>query len=144
MTMQSTLEQTGRSVKNRRETCRLRRRQQIVTVTIGRRQVGIPGILHGLTIREICFFSELGPISVTGGQVPDNKREKGTEVVPIRLWRTRLWPSLFCSALANSTLATKVWGRKCGVKRVGSNVWGRKCGVERAGSKVWGRTCSKV
>ena len=42
--------QSGGSIKSRRETCRqLRARQQIGTVTVGRREVGILGILHGLS-----------------------------------------------------------------------------------------------
>ena len=48
------LEQAGGSTKSRMVTCRLRPRQQTGTVTIGRREVGIPGI-HSLTIRD--FFS---------------------------------------------------------------------------------------
>ena len=53
--MQSTLAQTGGSKKSRGETCRqLRPRQQIGIETSGRRAIGIPSILHGLTIRE--FF----------------------------------------------------------------------------------------
>ena len=56
MTMHSTLEQAGGSLKSRRETCRLRPRQQSGTVTIGRWEVGIPGILHGLTI--VNWFSQ--------------------------------------------------------------------------------------
>ena len=44
-----------------RETCRIHPHQQIGTVTIGRREVGILGILRGLTTRD---FSELGPITV--------------------------------------------------------------------------------
>ena len=51
-TSRLTLKQAGGSAKSRGETCRLRPRQQIGTVTIGRREVGIPSILHGLTIRE--------------------------------------------------------------------------------------------
>ena len=43
-------------IQSQRETCRVRPRQQIGTLTIGRREVGILGIHHGLTIREI--FSE--------------------------------------------------------------------------------------
>ena len=54
MTMQSTLAQAGGSVKSRGESCRqLRPRQQIGIETSGRRAVGIPSILHGLTTREI-------------------------------------------------------------------------------------------
>ena len=56
--MRSTLEQAGGSVNQRGETCRCRRhrpRPQIGNATIGRQEVGIPGILHGLAIRE--FFS---------------------------------------------------------------------------------------
>ena len=40
--------------------CRIRchrPRQQIGTATIGRREIGILGILHGLTIREIVFLN---------------------------------------------------------------------------------------
>ena len=59
MTAQSILEQAGGSTTSRRESCRLRPRQQTGTVTIGRREVGI---LHGLTI---C---NLGPDSVAGRQ----------------------------------------------------------------------------
>ena len=45
-----------RFYKESREICRqLRPRQQIGIETIGRRAVGIPSILHGLTIRE--YFS---------------------------------------------------------------------------------------
>ena len=53
MTIESILEPAGASFKRHGETCRLRLRQQIGTVTIGRRKVGILGILQGLTIREI-------------------------------------------------------------------------------------------
>ena len=74
MTMQSTLEQAGGSTKSRRETCRLRPRQQIGTVTLGRREVGIPGILHGL-IFLFFFFSILVPVSVVGRNFPLNRRE---------------------------------------------------------------------
>ena len=43
----------SRSSNRLEVTCRqLRPRQQIGTVTIGRREIGIPGILQGLTIRE--------------------------------------------------------------------------------------------
>ena len=63
-TMQSTLAQAGGSIKSGEETCRqLRLRQQIRIETIGRRAVGIPSILRGLTIRE-TFFSVLVPVSV--------------------------------------------------------------------------------
>ena len=52
MTSESILEPKGGSViQSHRETCRHRPRQQIGTVTLGRREVGILGILHG---REIC------------------------------------------------------------------------------------------
>ena len=51
------------SFESHRETCRFRLRQQIGTVTSGRREVGILGILHGLTIRE-HFPLSLGPVSV--------------------------------------------------------------------------------
>ena len=61
MTTQSILGHTGGSFNSSRETCRLRPRQQIGTATIGRREVGIPGILHGLTI---CVFFNLRPVSV--------------------------------------------------------------------------------
>ena len=61
--MQSTLAQSGGSIRSRGETCRpLRPRQQIGIETIGGRAIGIPSILHGLTIRD--FFSELGAVSV--------------------------------------------------------------------------------
>ena len=62
--MQSILEQAGGSI-NSRETYRLRRyrlRPQIGNATIGRQKVGIPGIVHGLPIRE--QFSQIGPVSV--------------------------------------------------------------------------------
>ena len=58
MTMQSILEQAGGSFNSTRETCRFRRhrpRQQIRTATIGRREIGILGIFHGLTIRGFFF-----------------------------------------------------------------------------------------
>ena len=53
--MQSILERAGGSFNKRRETCRLRRhrlRPQIGKGTIGRQEVGIPGTLRRLTIRE--------------------------------------------------------------------------------------------
>ena len=63
-TIESILELAGGSlVQSPRETCRIRLRQQIGTVTIGRREAGILGILHGL---RICDFSHLGPVSVDG------------------------------------------------------------------------------
>ena len=43
-------------IKSHRENRRLRPRQQIGTVTRGRREVGILGILHGLTIRVFSEF----------------------------------------------------------------------------------------
>ena len=52
----------GSIVQSHRETCRIRLRQHIGTVTIGRRKVGILGNLRGLTIRD--FSLSLGPISV--------------------------------------------------------------------------------
>ena len=55
MTVESILKPAGGSFESHRETCRLRPRQQIGTVTIGRLEVEILGILHGLTIREHCF-----------------------------------------------------------------------------------------
>ena len=52
MTIESILEPVDVStIQSHRETCRFRPRQQIGTVTIGRREVGIIGILHGLKIR---------------------------------------------------------------------------------------------
>ena len=57
MTIESILELAGCSViQSHRETCRIRPRQQIGTVTIGRREVGVLGILHGLKIREHVFL----------------------------------------------------------------------------------------
>ena len=53
MTIESILEPAGGSIiQSHRETCRFRLRQQIGTVPIGRREVGILGILHGLKIRD--------------------------------------------------------------------------------------------
>ena len=64
MTMQSILEQAGGFFKSSRETCRFHRhrpRPQMGNATIGRQEVGIPGILHGLTNRD---FSQMRPVSV--------------------------------------------------------------------------------
>ena len=75
-TIESILEPAGGSIiQNHRETCRIRPRQQIGTVTIGRREVGSLGILRGLTIRD--FFLRSGPISVAGRK--NNRREVWTE-----------------------------------------------------------------
>ena len=52
MTIQSILEQAGGSINSRRETCRLRPRQQIGNATIVRQEAGILRIPHSLTIRE--------------------------------------------------------------------------------------------
>ena len=63
-TKRSTLEQAGGCVSQRGETCRFRchrPRPRIGTATIGRQEVGILSILHGLTIR---VFSQMGPVSV--------------------------------------------------------------------------------
>ena len=74
MTLQSTLALAGGSIKSRRETCRqFRPRQQIGTETSGRREVGIPSILHALTIREI-FLSQ-DQFRLPGDKLPDNRRE---------------------------------------------------------------------
>ena len=74
--MHSILEQAGGSINQRGETCRLRRhrlRPRIGNATTGRQEVGIPGILHGLTIRDI--FLNLRPVSVVSGdKLPDNRR----------------------------------------------------------------------
>ena len=71
--MQSILEQDGGFINSSRETCRLRPRQQIGTATTGRREVGILGILRGLTIRE--FFSEFKTsFGWPGNKLPDNRR----------------------------------------------------------------------
>ena len=54
-----------RSINSTRETSRLRRhrpRPRIGKATVGRREVGIPGILHGLTILDV--FPILRPVSV--------------------------------------------------------------------------------
>ena len=62
--MRSILERAGGSVNQRGETCRFRQhrpRPQIENATIGRQEVGNPGILHTLTIREP---SQIGPVSV--------------------------------------------------------------------------------
>ena len=60
----------GGSINKRRETCRLRRhrpRQQSGNTTIGRQEVGIPGFLHSLTLRE--FFSQSwDPFRLAEGQ----------------------------------------------------------------------------
>ena len=54
-TVESILEPAGgSSVHSHRETCRIRSRQQIETVTIGQREVEILGTLRGLTMRD--FF----------------------------------------------------------------------------------------
>ena len=56
MTIESILEPDGGSIiQSHRETCRVRPRQQIGTVAIGRREVGII-ILHGLKIRDFSEF----------------------------------------------------------------------------------------
>ena len=52
MTMQSTLAQAGGSIKSQEETRQLRPRRQMVIDTIAKRAVGIPSVLHGVTIRE--------------------------------------------------------------------------------------------
>ena len=55
-TIESILEPAGgAAIESHRETCRILPRQHVGTATIGRREVGIIGILRGLTIRE--FFS---------------------------------------------------------------------------------------
>ena len=61
-----------------KETCRLCPRQQIGTVTIRRREVGILGILHGLKIREL--FLNSGPVSVEEINFPttDGRCEQDT------------------------------------------------------------------
>ena len=55
MTIESILKPAGGFIESHRVTCRLRPRQQIETVTIGRREVGILGIRDCLTIREQIF-----------------------------------------------------------------------------------------
>ena len=58
--MLSVLEQAGGSINQRGEPCRLRRhrpRPRIGKATIGRQQVGILGILCGLTVRD---FTQTG------------------------------------------------------------------------------------
>ena len=75
MTVESILEPAGGSIiQSHRETCRIRPRQQIGTVTVGRREVGILGILHGLKIREFFsgFRTSFGCREI---QLPDNRRE---------------------------------------------------------------------
>ena len=81
--MRSTLEQAGCSVNQRGETCPLRRqrpRPRIGKATIGRQEVGIPGILHGLIIRE--FFSDTTSLVWPGDKLHDNRR--GVDGTPTR------------------------------------------------------------
>ena len=52
--IESILERAGGS--SHRETRRIRLRQEIGILTIGRREVGILGILHGLTIRFFFWW----------------------------------------------------------------------------------------
>ena len=77
-TIESILEPAGCSfVQSHRETCRIRIRQQIGAVTIGRREVGILGILRGLTIRD---FSEIRTnFCCREITLPDNRRGVWTE-----------------------------------------------------------------
>ena len=78
--MRSTLEQAGGSINQRGETCRLRRhrpRPRNGKATIGRQEVGIPGILHGLTVLE--FFSDRTIFVWQGDKLPDNRRGVQTE-----------------------------------------------------------------
>ena len=80
--MRSIFELAGGSISQRGETCRVRHhrpRPRLATATIGRQEVGIPGLLHGLTIRD---FSQIGPVSVgreinfptTDGECAQNTR----------------------------------------------------------------------
>ena len=77
-TFQSILQQAGGSITWRRRTCRLRRhrpRPQIGNATFGRQEVGIPGILHGLTILD--FFRIRTSFGWPGDKLPDNRRACG-------------------------------------------------------------------
>ena len=70
--------QAGGFMTSRGETCRqLRPRQQIGIETIGRRAVGIPSILHGLTVRWI--FTELGAVSIAWRKTSRQSTEGWTE-----------------------------------------------------------------
>ena len=70
--MRSTLEHAGGSFNQRGP------RPQIGNTTIGRQKAGIPGILHGLTIRE--FFLRVGTsFGWPGDKLPDNRRGVKTE-----------------------------------------------------------------
>ena len=78
--MRSILDQAGGSFNQRGETCRLRRhrpRPQSGKATSGRQEVGIIGILHGLTIRD--FFSGATSFGWRGDELPDNRRGVSTE-----------------------------------------------------------------
>ena len=62
-TTRSIIERTRGSINQRSETCHLRHhrsRPQIGNATIGRQKVGILGILHGLTTREISVQTSFG------------------------------------------------------------------------------------
>ena len=74
--MQSILQRVGGSKNKRRESCRLRRhrhRHKIGNATVGRQEVGILGILHGLTIREL-FLRVRTSFGWRRGKLPDNRR----------------------------------------------------------------------
>ena len=74
MIIESILEPAGGSIiQSHRETYRIRPRQQMGTVTIGRREVGILGILHGLKIREKIRRVK-DQFRLPGDKLPDNRR----------------------------------------------------------------------
>ena len=79
MTIESILEPAGGcTIQSHRETCRLRPRQQIGTVRIGRREVGILGILHGLKIRVFSEFRTSFGCREINFQTIDGRCEQNT------------------------------------------------------------------
>ena len=124
-TMRSTLEQAGGSINSSRETCRFRRhrpRPRIGKATIGRQEVGIPGILDGLTIRG-HFLSDWTSFGWPGDKLPDNRREVWTEHTLARHIRARTahrrthrtdvpltqhaWLKSFCHGVSKRSLSSQ-------------------------------------
>ena len=105
MTIQSILEQAGGSLNRRTETCRLR------PLTIGRREVGVPGILHGLTIRETNskLKTSFGWPGETSGQTTGTVHRDTSHMPRLSAHSSSQFVCTICSHAHSQSITQHAW-----------------------------------